>query len=61
MALWVKELVLPQLWCRSQLQLGFDASPGNFHMPWERPKKKKKFRYDEIDTNILLSKNLTDW
>ena len=29
---WVKELVLPQLWCRSQLWLRFDPWPGNFHM-----------------------------
>ena len=30
----LKNLVLPQLCCRSQLQLGFDLWPGNFHMPW---------------------------
>ena len=29
MAQWVKDLVLPWLWLRSQLQLGFDPWPGN--------------------------------
>ena len=33
---------LLQLWCRSQLLLGFDLWPGNFHMPWVWPKKKNK-------------------
>ena len=28
----VKNLALPQLWHRSQLQLRFDPWPGNFHM-----------------------------
>ena len=32
MAQRVKELVLPQLWCRSQLLRGFSPWPGNFHM-----------------------------
>ena len=39
---WVKAPVLPQLWCWSQLQLGFDSWPGNFHMPWVQQKRKKK-------------------
>ena len=30
MVQWVKDPVLPQLWHRSQLQLKFDAWPGNF-------------------------------
>ena len=38
----VKDPALPQLWCRSQLQLRFDPWPGNFHMPWFHLKKKKK-------------------
>ena len=36
----VKDQVLPQLWCRLKLQLGFCLWPGNFHLPWTRPKKK---------------------
>ena len=39
---WVKDPVLPQLWHRLQLHLGFYLRPGNFHMPDRRPKKKKK-------------------
>ena len=39
---WVKDLVLLQLWSRLQLQLIFDPWPGNFHVPWVRPKKRKK-------------------
>ena len=38
----VKDPVLPQPWCKSQLQLGFNHWPGNFHMSWVWPKKKKK-------------------
>ena len=30
---WVKDLVLLQLWYKSQLWFGFDPSPWNFHMP----------------------------
>ena len=33
LALWVKDAVL-LLWHRSQLQLGFDLWPRNFHMLW---------------------------
>ena len=40
-AQWVKDLVLPQLWHRLQLQHGFDSWPGNFHMPWAWPKNEK--------------------
>ena len=29
LAQWVKDLVLPQLWLRSQLQLGSDPWPGS--------------------------------
>ena len=39
---WVEDLALLQLWCRLQLHLGFDPWPGNFHVLWVRPKKKKK-------------------
>ena len=30
---WIRDPVLLQLWCRSQLWLGFDPWSGNFHMP----------------------------
>ena len=39
---WAKGLVLPQLWHRSQLQLGFDLWPRNFHMLWVPLKKERK-------------------
>ena len=38
----VQDLALPQLWCKSQLQLRFEPWPGNFHILWVQPKKKKK-------------------
>ena len=38
----VKDLVLPQLWYRSQLQLGFDPWPRNFHMCAVRVAEKEK-------------------
>ena len=41
-AQWVKDLALPQLWRRFQLYLGFDPWPGNFHILWVRPGKKKR-------------------
>ena len=41
----VKNLALPQLWCRLQLQLDFDPWPRNFHMSWAQLKKKKKNIY----------------
>ena len=41
MVQWCKDLVLLQLWHRSQLQLRFDPWPGNFHMLWVQLKKKK--------------------
>ena len=34
---WAKDLGLLQVWRRSQLQLGFDPWPGNFHMLWVQP------------------------
>ena len=42
-AQWVKDLVLPQLWCRSQLWLEFSPWPRNFHMLPVWPKKKRMF------------------
>ena len=41
MAQWVKDLVLPQLWPRLQLQHRVDPWPRNFTMPQVRQKKKK--------------------
>lgn len=38
----VKDPVLPQLWHRSQLGLGFDPWSKNFHMLRERPEKKER-------------------
>ena len=40
-AQWIKDPALLQLWHKSQLQLGFDPWPGNFHMPRIRLGKKK--------------------
>ena len=39
-----KDPALLQLWHRSQLWLGFDPWPRNFHMPWAWSKKKEKKR-----------------
>ena len=39
---WVKDLVLPRPWHRSQWQLRFVPWPGNFPMLWVQLKKKKK-------------------
>ena len=41
-AQWIKEPVFPQLWLRSQLQLGFNSWPGKFYMTEVRPKTKPK-------------------
>ena len=43
-AQWVKDLVLLQLWRRSQLQLGFSSCPGNFHVLQVWLKKEKKIQ-----------------
>lgn len=37
-AQWVEDPVLPQLWLRSQRQLGFHPWPENFPMSWVWPK-----------------------
>ena len=42
LAQWVKDLVLVQLWHRSQLWLGFNPWPANFHMLQVRLEKKNK-------------------
>ena len=33
----IKDLALPWLWCRVQLQLQFNPKPRNFHMPQVQP------------------------
>lgn len=38
---WVKDPLLPRLWCRFQLRCGFDPWPPNFPMPQVWLKKKK--------------------
>ena len=40
----VKDPVLPQLWCSSQMQLGFDPWPANFHTPQMWPPKERKIK-----------------
>ena len=39
---WVKDLMLLQLWHRSQLQLRFDPGSSNFHVLQGAAKKKEK-------------------
>ena len=44
----VKDSVLSLQWLRLLLWHGFDPWPGNFHVPWVWPKKKKiKIFYSE--------------
>lgn len=38
---WVKDPVVPPLWCRSRLLLTFDPWPRNFLMLWVQKKKRK--------------------
>ena len=42
LAQWVKDLMLPWLWCRPQVQLQFDPWPRNFLTPMMQPSKEKK-------------------
>ena len=46
---WVKDSVLPQLWCRSQLQLRFRLWPRNSICHGCNKKKKK---HNEVSANI---------
>jgi len=46
---WVKDPALPQLKHRSQLHLGFDPWPRNFHILWVEQKKEKKEKKKEIE------------
>ena len=48
---WVKDLVLLQLQCRSELRLRFDPCPGNFHVPQVWPKKKPTV---DMDVQVAL-------
>ena len=54
---WVKDSVLLQLWCRSQLQLRLNPWPRNFHTPRARPKKGKK-KYNFLESKLAISTNL---
>ena len=53
-AWWGKDPALRQLWCRRQLQRGFDPWPGNFHMPQVWPRKKKEKQMPTTLMQILL-------
>ena len=53
----VKDLALPQLQHKSEVQLGLDSRPGSFHIPWVWPKKKKKVSYVENKESITKSEN----
>ena len=60
---WVKNLVLLQLWCRSQLQLRFNPWPGSSiccraAKKGRKEKKKDKFRVDiGLSTWWILTSN----
>ena len=55
-AQWIKDPVLSLLWYRSLLWHGFDPWPGNFHLWWAQPKKKKE--KEEYLRNISGERNL---
>ena len=48
MAHWVKDLVLSLLQPGLLLLPRFDPWPGNFHMLWAQPKKKKKLEVERV-------------
>ena len=54
---WVKDLVLLELWCRLQLQLGFNPWPSNFHMHGcgQKKKKKKKVQVWVVQAQLELA------
>ena len=49
MAQGIKDLALLLLWH------GFNLWPGNFHMPWVWPKKKKKERKKKLNVSDINS------
>ena len=55
MTQWVKDLALPQFWCRLQLHREFDPWPRNFQMLLLRLKKKKKKRKEKTEKQKPLS------
>ena len=48
----VKDLALTLLWLRLLLWCRFDPWPGNFHMLWVQPQKKKKELPEEEQYSI---------
>ena len=63
---WLKNPVLPQLWCRLQLWLGFDPWPRVFHISHVQQKKKKKSLKSQLwaSSTFFLSaelQELTTW
>ena len=58
LAQWVKDPVLPQLWCRSQLWFGSDPWPENSICPLPTPKKvlskgkEREEKRDELDAEL---------
>ena len=61
----VKDIALPQLCSRSQLWLGFDTWPGNFHMTWVWQKIiiiiKNYFLNNFISRNFQKDSNILKW
>ena len=60
----IEDSTLPQLWRRSELWLGFDPWPRNFHMLWVWPKNKPaafslKFSTDLLDDCTLWQNDKT--
>ena len=49
----VKDLVLLQLWCKSQLWLRFDPWPENFHTKKKKNKTKQK-KHNEAPTGMVI-------
>ena len=59
MGQWVKDSVLPQLWCRLQLWGGVNPWTRNFHMPQVWGKKKNQGKTHLIgDSGIYYTKRI---
>ena len=54
MAQWVKDPMLPQLWCRSQLWLGISPWPGNAPYAMDVAEKRKTRRVKEFKILLML-------